>query len=413
VLIAALVSMGSSLAALVSARLFWPDAVTACAIGCVLISLATGILYWRRRNRRDTGMAISGAGALAVVLCLEYVPSGQWPFTVEGAVEEVHGWLSAEERRELAYRHRTEMVWLHMSLGADIRFSFGMYGGNGWLLRDCPPEHGSPDDCSAHVIDRLRERLRSELPAAELAAILAHESRIERVQLPAREFRDAPLPDVVAFLQAAIDEQLPASDRLRIEIDPEAAPVRITAKRDAMNLADWLSVIESGSLLSSVEKRLPDLRIEPYYQKVAADIPRDLRLTPLYFTGNGLAQEKRELITDEARWQQAWSGVTAAAGGAPQRPPVDFRTQQVLLVSLGEESWRQQRGVITVDLHGMRQGVAHLRVQEQEWYGDCEEARPRARPLPTGFFLVPARFADAAYSFNGATDPCPAQANQP
>ena len=386
------VVMGLAFLGLVAGIRLWPDYDLHFAAACALASLVAGFCIWRFQGRRDAGAATAFAGLVAIACCLQFIPSGRWPTNLNGAIEEVRSWLSVGERRDLAYRAPAEMVWLHMSLGMSVRNDLGLYQGNLWLLSDCGEFSSSPDDCSDFIIRQLQQRLRAELPASEQVAIKDFESRIERVTIPDREFKDAPVTEVIAWLQAAIDQQLPSAERIFIELDPESAGARITANLQDATLGRSLSLIDTTT--ASVEKRLPNLRIEPYYQRVSPEVERAVFLQPLLFVGNGINEDRRELIRDPSTYQAAWKSLSPA----PPRA-VDFSKHSVLLVALGE-SPMASRGVIQGTLLGKRDGVVHIEVVEQQWYGACAAASPPPRPRPTALLLIPARVDHAAYSFH-------------
>lgn len=401
-------------AALVAGIRLWPGTEIGFAIACAAASIAAGIVYWRAHRRRDRSVGIAFVGVLAVILCLEYVPSGRWPVTVDEAVDEVYGWLSEGERRDLAYMHDEEMSNLHMGLGMSVRDGLGMWSGNTSLMGNCEDGSWSPDECARVILAAFKRRLRAELPAPERLALLTYERRLARVRVPARNFDEAPLREVVAHLQSAIDAQLPPEGRIRIDVAAGVdGEIRMHAPAGAP-LIEWLVELDRELRDVSVEKHPPDLLIAPYYRRVRADLPTSLPLTRLYATGQGMDEDLRELIRDDAAWRAMWTRIEAAGGAQAAQPPVDFSKHMALVVALGELGVDRPRGEIVVTLLGRRHDAVHLQVVEQEVYEECASYHPPPGRLPLAVFLVPARFEGAAFSFHGSSGPCETgQANQP
>lgn len=86
----------------------------------------------------------------------------QWPETVEEAVGVVIATLSDEEKCAISAMSESELIGLHMGLGAWIRNSLGLWSGNRSLLEST----GEPnaDDASMVIIEALWERLREMVP---------------------------------------------------------------------------------------------------------------------------------------------------------------------------------------------------------------------------------------------------------
>lgn len=82
----------------------------------------------------------------------------QWPATVDEAVGVVIASLSDEEKATIGAMAESELVSLHVSLGAWIRNNFGLWSGNLPLLEST----GEPnaDDASMAIIVAVCRRLR-------------------------------------------------------------------------------------------------------------------------------------------------------------------------------------------------------------------------------------------------------------
>lgn len=410
-LIGAFVLLGLCLAALVAGIRLWPGSEVWLGGACLLASNLAGIAYWRVRRSRDPSFGIAFAGLVLTWLCLEYVPSGRWPTTVDDAVTEVYSWLDAGERRDLACMHESQIIGLHFGVGMGIRNGLGMFEGNTGLVRNCGKGSSSPDDCSQFILEALRIRLRAELPEAERKAVELLDSRIDRVRVPARTFEKAPVAEAIAHLQAAIDSQLPEGERFRIELDPASAREFTYSQMAPAGLSEWLVGLRNHSG-GSVEKYPPNLRVEPYYHQIPG-LPRDLALQPLFATGNGLDQDLREIIRDETAWRTMWARISPGPSGVAM-PVVDFSRHAVLVVALGRNAIVEPRGGIEATLLGERHGMAHLQVVEQEYAESCQKPPPPAGPLPLSVFLLPTRVSEVAFSFHESTIVCPeSQANQP
>jgi hypothetical protein len=82
----------------------------------------------------------------------------QWPVTIDEAVGVVMATLSDEGKAAIGAMAESELVSLHMSLGAWIRNNFGLWSGNGLLLEST----GEPnaDDASMVIVEAVLRRLR-------------------------------------------------------------------------------------------------------------------------------------------------------------------------------------------------------------------------------------------------------------
>ena len=119
--------------------------------------------------------------------------------------------------------------------------------------------------------------------------------------MPEREFTDVALPEFVAFLQGAVDAQLPEADRFTIRSLPQDAGETVSISAQGQSLHELLKDMGFPGL--DVSKIPPDLLIEPYYRRLAG-IPADGQLTTIYSTAQGLPEETRELIRDQAGWEK-------------------------------------------------------------------------------------------------------------
>jgi hypothetical protein len=86
----------------------------------------------------------------------------QWPTTIDEAVGVVIASLSDEEKATISAMAESELVSLHMSLGAWIRNNFGLWSGNRPLLDSTGESH--PDDAAMAIIVAVWRRLREVVP---------------------------------------------------------------------------------------------------------------------------------------------------------------------------------------------------------------------------------------------------------
>src|SRR3954453_13173309 len=96
---------------------------------------------------------------------LQWVPVEQrplpaeWPKTMAEAVERIVSGLDPRSRKALKRTTREDLVKLHLSWGMAIRNQFGLWAGNGALLRDCRTTE--PDDCSMAIMELVWDRVTS------------------------------------------------------------------------------------------------------------------------------------------------------------------------------------------------------------------------------------------------------------
>ncbi len=85
-----------------------------------------------------------------------------WPATIDEAVGVVIATLADEEKATISAMSESELIGLHMGLGAWIRNNFGLWSGNGLLLEST----GEPnaDDASMAIIVAVWRRLREDVP---------------------------------------------------------------------------------------------------------------------------------------------------------------------------------------------------------------------------------------------------------
>jgi hypothetical protein len=86
----------------------------------------------------------------------------EWPTTTDEAVGVVIASLSDEEKATIGAMAESELIGLHMGLGAWIRNNLGLWSGNRSLLEST----GAPnaDDASMVIIVAVWERLREMVP---------------------------------------------------------------------------------------------------------------------------------------------------------------------------------------------------------------------------------------------------------
>lgn len=80
-----------------------------------------------------------------------------WPSSVEAAVNAFVQDLSEEEREKLRLSTKNELIRYHLSWGAKIRNTFGLWSGNTQLLLSCGKMH--PEDASTFIIEKAWEKL--------------------------------------------------------------------------------------------------------------------------------------------------------------------------------------------------------------------------------------------------------------
>jgi hypothetical protein len=86
----------------------------------------------------------------------------EWPATIDEAVGVVIATLSDEDKATISAMAESELIGLHMGLGAWIRNNLGLWSGNRSLLEST----GEPnaDDASMVIVEAVWERLREMVP---------------------------------------------------------------------------------------------------------------------------------------------------------------------------------------------------------------------------------------------------------
>ena len=86
----------------------------------------------------------------------------EWPATIDEAVGVVIATLSDEDKATISAMAESELIGLHMILGAWIRNNLGLWSGNRPLLEST----GEPnaDDASMVILVAVWERLREMVP---------------------------------------------------------------------------------------------------------------------------------------------------------------------------------------------------------------------------------------------------------
>ena len=86
----------------------------------------------------------------------------QWPATIDEAVGVVIAALSDEDKATISATAESELIGLHMGLGAWIRNNLGLWQDNRPLLEctDAP----NADDASMVIVEAVWRRLREMVP---------------------------------------------------------------------------------------------------------------------------------------------------------------------------------------------------------------------------------------------------------
>ena len=83
----------------------------------------------------------------------------KWPTTVEEAVKETLAMLSAKDKKDIAKIPKNQSFRLHMSLGMQIRNSFGLHQENQALLAACDAMEA--DGASEVILEAVLKALKS------------------------------------------------------------------------------------------------------------------------------------------------------------------------------------------------------------------------------------------------------------
>jgi hypothetical protein len=322
---------------------------------------------------------------LGAVSCTD-TPPKQRPATVDAAAVNMLGLIDDESRRDLAYMRRDDLNSLHHGFGMTVREHLGLWGDDARRVKDCKSSH--PDDCSMEVIEAMHARARGALPMEERQRLEKLESNMDRVRLTARDFEDTPLREFVAFLQAAVDTQLPAADRFRIQFEPRDAGYLVAAEVPEGSLYELYRNSFTGLAFS---KAPPDLRVEPYYRPLEG-IGADGQLKRVYFSNSGPHEELRALVRDQAQWNEMLSRLPGAAASTPL-PVIDFTRHSALVIALGE---RPTHGYeVNAEGLGLRRAIATVAIRESRPGKSCVVAQ--AMTYPVAVFLLPRAATGVSY----------------
>ena len=83
-----------------------------------------------------------------------------WPVTLEDAVKQTLSMLSAKDKKHIAKMPEEKTILLHMSLGMQIRNSFGLHQGNEALMIACGNPF-DPDEVSGIIIEAVWKKLKA------------------------------------------------------------------------------------------------------------------------------------------------------------------------------------------------------------------------------------------------------------
>jgi hypothetical protein len=356
--------------------------------------------------RERTSISGRGAGVLMLValgslaiVCTKWVSPRSWPATVDEALAILDTQLDDESKRKLAYMGYDDLIELHHGWGTSIRNKFGMLEGNEPLLRDCDPEYVHADTCSTVIISRLWKKVRAELPPTPRRSLEVLEAKMNRTMVPPRELKERPLKDVVATFDIAIRAQLPEDARFAIRYDTAYADEPVSwHEREPITFHDALGRLSAKTGLY-VKRSPPDVLLEPYWKPLSPAAQQVTQLKALLAVEHGLREESRRLITDEAEWTKAWSGLPAQSSARPQ---IDFRRNSLLFVSLGE---RPSTGYeIAAIATGIGDPELSLLATEVKPGKTCITAKHNTHP--TSIFIVPAVTDDAQIVSGHDTKEC-------
>lgn len=181
------------------------------------------------------------------------------PKTVGDAVSVLMSRLSDADKYQIARTAESQMWIFHRGLGQGVRNSFGLWGDNEALLQDCGEENAHPDNCSGAIVEALWKKLRSEVPPNELRSFDALQRELDIVLAPPVTYEDAPLTEVVAFLNNVIRHSGRTPEQLKITTANRAEKEKVTLiqKREE-RLSVVLETLERGYGVKVV-KRPPEI----------------------------------------------------------------------------------------------------------------------------------------------------------
>ncbi len=328
---------------------------------------------------------------LGTVSCTDTPPKSELT-TVDAAAVTMLDLIGEQSRHDLAYMRRDELNSLHHGFGMTVRQHFGFWGDNTRLVKDCKSSH--PDDCSMEIIEAMHARARGALPADERARLEKLESNMDRVRLAARDFKDAPLAEFVAWLQAAVDAQLPAGERFRIQFESRDAGYLVSAEVAEGSLYE---LYRNAFTRLDFTKTPPDLRVEPYHRPLEG-IGADGFLEKVYFSDSGPQEEFRELVSDAAGWNKMLGRLPTAAAST-QAPAIEFTRYSALVIALGE---RPTGGYeVNAEALGLHRSVATVAIRESRPGKSCMVAQATTHPVAV--FLLPRTATDVTF-LEGITD---------
>jgi len=348
-------------------------------------------------RRRAAWVVALSTSACSLFACFAQAALDR-PRSVADAVELLHRRLSVDERRELAYLRKDELIRQQHGFAMTVRNQFGMWGDNPALLASCKSRNA--EDCSMEIIERLYARLRAELPAEELQHLETLESRMARVQLPAHEFAAVPLSGFVTFLQSQIDAQLPEGDRFTVHYASGDAQETVTTS--ILAGSTLVSVLDGLAFASfDVVKVPPDLLIEPYYRPLAG-VSADGKLQSVFNSAQGLREETRELARDPAAFEKLWGRLLEDSKSTQPAPQIDFARFSALMIALGG---RPTDGYeLSLIAAGLHHRTAVLVVEESQPGKGCKTAT--AVSYPTAVFLLPKEAESVSFLERFTTHEC-------
>ena len=89
--------------------------------------------------------------------------TGQWPATLQEAVDKLVSGLSDHDKEKLRNTKREDLILFHMGWGMSIRNGYGLWGGNEELiLSACGGKKCHPDTASMNIIEKVWESLQEK-----------------------------------------------------------------------------------------------------------------------------------------------------------------------------------------------------------------------------------------------------------
>lgn len=128
------------------------------------------------------------------------------PSTVEEAANLLIRDLPEEDKLEVVTKRKDDLIMYHHGWGTSIRNSFGLWGGNKKLLKDCGGPKTHPDDCSMIIIEEVWKILRSSMPEERIAEIDFIHEALDKIQIPSYEAKNSGAIEFVDFLNTQISK---------------------------------------------------------------------------------------------------------------------------------------------------------------------------------------------------------------